>query len=251
MRPMPSSLLSRTSETARLTSAMSSRVTPASRSTTTRTTLRRPAGVTTSSSRSYPARRPRARSSRPAARWRGPAAGDRESGHGFLLQTRAAAPDGAGTPSAPAPTGRRRWRIRDRGERPGYRPAGRAETTVRRRSPAPTWYGRGARDTRWAGRERGTRLTRRTRPRAVRLRGWGRCLPSRPPPAGFLPAHPARRLRGRGGAAGRRMHVAPAGRAGAVTSEQADELAAQVGVQEALVAAFAAASRPTPPWARP
>ena len=34
---------------------MSSRVTPSSRSTTTRTTLRRPAGVTTSSSRSYPA----------------------------------------------------------------------------------------------------------------------------------------------------------------------------------------------------
>src|SRR4051794_38409756 len=46
---------------------MSSRVTPSSRSTTTRTTLRRPAGGTTSSSRSYPAA-PTPGSTQPASR---------------------------------------------------------------------------------------------------------------------------------------------------------------------------------------
>ena len=76
-----------------------------------------------------------ARSSRPAARWRGRALGAARGGHGFLLQARAAArcgaqrPSGSGAAGPPALVG-----PGFEGKRSGYRPAAAAGTAHRSRT---------------------------------------------------------------------------------------------------------------------
>ena len=184
---MPSSLASSTSETARLTSAMSSRVTPWSRSTTTRTTLRRPGGgdhellQVVAGGRRRPGRSsPVSRAVAGSGRWV-----PREADTGFLLQARR--PRGAvRTPLRPAPRGLRRWSGPGRGEgvrlppgrsrrdrAPGYEPA-----------PAPR-DGRGARAT--TGRRPATRpASAHIRLQAVRAERMGAMSPSpATPPPGF------------------------------------------------------------------
>jgi hypothetical protein len=81
----------------------------------------------------------------------------------------------------------------------------------------------------------------------LRLRVWGAMLPTPPPrPAGF-----SRRTLLAASAAGLAVLAVgcsspPADEREKVTSEQADELAAQVAVQQTLVAAFAAAAAADP-----
>ena len=146
-------------------------------------------------------------------------------------------------PSAPAPSGLRRWSGPGRGEEvrlpPGRRRRDRAP------APDPGWDARARARTR--GLRRGGAPGRTSGSAAVRAARMGGDVPHpRPPPPGF-----SRRTLLAASAAGLALLVAgcsspPADPREQVTSEQADELAAQVAVQEALVAAFAAAGAADP-----
>src|SRR3954447_6731349 len=226
---MPSSLASSTSETALLTSAMSSSVTPWSRSTTTRTMLRRPAGVTTSSSRSYPP-------------W---------------------STTGAIQPVSRAVAGSAFWVPREPD-------TASSSSSMRCAHPLSTasvlvqgkWSGYRARTCRLAtaGGTDGAHVPHRTPARDARrrvghtydsapsgLRGWGAMSPTPTTPSpGF-----SRRTLLAASAAGLAVLVAgcsspPADEREQVTSKQADELAAQVAVQQTLVASFASSGAADP-----
>ena len=213
---MPSSLASSTSETARLTSAMSSRVTPC-------------VAVDDDPDDAAPAGRGDDQLLQvvagavddgldPAGQPCGGGVGlvgAAGAGHCFLLQARAAARCGAHAPSAPAPSGLRRWSGPGRGEVVRLPPGRRRRDRAPEADRDPAWDARGARGGRGRAGRRGDAPGRHVRPRAVRAARMV-AMSSTPAlrPPGLLPAHPARGLRGRAGAAGRRLLLAAGRRAG-------------------------------------